>query len=60
MKQLKKPAANVGAIKRLTTIGQACRAVANETLKTTLEWAMIQINGNSRDTQQVLAQLGLI
>jgi len=44
----------------LTTIGQACRAVANETLRTTLEWAMIQINGNSRETQQILAQLGLI
>jgi len=60
MMQLKQPAAKAWALKRLTTIGQACRAVANETLKTTLEWAMKQIDGNSRETQHVLAQLGLI
>ncbi len=35
MKQLKQPAAKAWALKWLTTIGQACRAVANETLRTT-------------------------
>jgi len=60
MKQLNGPAAKAWALKWLTTIGQACRAVANETLRTTLEWAMKQINGNSRETQHVIAQLGLI
>ena len=45
---------------RLTTIGQACRAVADETLRTTLEWAMRQMQENSQKTKHVIAQLGLI
>ena len=60
MKQLKQPAAKAWALQWLTTIGQACRAVANETLRTTLEWAMKQSTGNHRGNQQVLGQLGLI
>ena len=60
MKQLKQPAAKAWALKWLTTIGQACRAVANETLRTTLEWAMKQRSGNYRETQHVFAQLRLI
>ena len=60
MKQLKQPAAKAWALKWLTTIGQACRAVANETLRTTLEWAMKQNGGISREIQHVIAQLGLI
>jgi hypothetical protein len=60
MKQLKQPAAKVWALKKLTTIGQACRAVAKETLRTTLEWAMKQFDNNSAKKQHVLDQLGLI
>jgi len=60
MKQLKAPSAKEWAIERLTTIGQACRAVATETLRTTLAWAMEQVNDYSRKPQQVMAQLGLI
>ena len=59
MKQLKQPAAKVWAHKRLTTIGQACREVAKETLRTTLEWAMQQSNKKSLQNRHVLAQLGL-
>ena len=44
----------------LTTIGQACRAVANETLGATLRWAITEITENSQQTKHVIAQLGLI
>ncbi len=60
MKQLKAPSAKEWATERLTTIGQACRAVATETLRTTLAWAMEQVTDNSRKPQHVMAQLGLI
>lgn len=60
MKQLQQPSAKEWAIERLTTIGQACRAVATETLRTTLAWAMEQVTDNSSKPQHVLAQLGLI
>jgi hypothetical protein len=60
MRQLKNSRAKEWALKRLTTIGQACRAVANETMRTTLEWAMQQITENSQQTRHVIAQLGLI
>jgi len=60
MKQLKTPSAKAWATERLTTIGQACRAVATETLRTTLAWAMEQVTDNSRKPQHVMAQLGLI
>jgi hypothetical protein len=60
MKQLKHPSAKEWAVERLTTIGQACRAVAAETLRTTLTWAMEQVANNSRKPQHVMLQLGLI
>jgi hypothetical protein len=60
VRELKNSQAKVWALKRLTTIGQACRAVANETMRTTLEWAMQQITDNSKKRQHVIAQLGLI
>jgi hypothetical protein len=60
MRELKTNRAKVWTLDRLTTIGQACRAVANETMRTTLEWAMQQITENSRQTRHVIAQLGLI
>jgi hypothetical protein len=60
MRQLKSSRANEWATKRLTTIGQACRAVADETLGTTLRWALAEITEKSRKTQHVIAQLGLI
>ena len=47
-------------MKRLTTIGQACRAVADETLGTTIRWAITEITEKTRKPQHVIAQLGLI
>lgn len=60
MRELKSSRAKEWALKRLTTIGQACRAVADETLGTTLRWAMHEILHNSRKPQHVIAQLRLI
>lgn len=59
MRQLRHSRAKKWALRRLTTIGQACRAVADETLRTTLQWAMSQITENSQKPQHVIAQLGL-
>ena len=60
MLQLQRADAKPWALTRLTTIGQACRAVANETLRTTLQWAMTKVQENSKIPQHVIAQLGLI
>jgi len=58
--QLQQNRAKEWALARLTTIGQACRAMTAETLRTTLQWAMTQISDNSQKPQHVIAQLGLI
>jgi len=42
--------ASVETVSRAAAIGQACHAVANDTLRTTLEGTMKQSNGNSRVT----------
>jgi len=60
MTQLKQNRAQDWALRRLTTIGQACRAVSTETFRATLAWAMQQVAGNSQKPQHVMAQLGLI
>lgn len=60
MQQLRNDGAKEWAIKRLTTIGQACRAVTDETLRSTLQWAMTQITENSQQPKHVFVQLGLI
>jgi hypothetical protein len=43
MIHLKQSRAKTWALSRLTTIGQACRAVTAETLRTTLQWAIDQV-----------------
>jgi hypothetical protein len=59
MRALRQGRAKEWALRRLTTIGEACRAVLYETFKTTLEWAMNQVSGTSPKTHKVLALLGL-
>jgi hypothetical protein len=59
MRQLKQPTATDWAMQRLTTIGQACRAAAKETLRTTLI-NLGPVTQNSKKPQHVIAQLGLI
>jgi hypothetical protein len=60
MQQLHNSQAKEPMLRRLKTIGQACRAVADETLSATLRWAMIQITEKSQKPRHVIAQLGLI
>jgi hypothetical protein len=59
VRQLRQSSAKEWAYRRLTTIGEACRAVLNETLLDTLEWALRQVAGNTRKVAQITAILGL-
>lgn len=59
MSQLRESRAKDWALHRLTTIGEACRGVMRETLRTTLAWAIDQVATNSQNKEQVMAQLGL-
>ena len=43
MGELKQGRAKEWALHRLMTIGEACRAMAKETLRTTLSWAIEQV-----------------
>jgi hypothetical protein len=47
------------AYRKLTTIGEACRAILQETLRTTLTWALERVQTYAWDTDQVVAHLGL-
>ena len=44
---------------KLTTIGEASRAMLRETLRQTLTWAVDQIVNKSHKHQEVLVKLGL-
>ena len=41
------------------TIGEACRAMAKEALRTTLAWAIEQVTERNQPYDHVVAQLGL-
>ena len=47
------------ALHRLTTIGEACRAMLRENLRTTLAWVIEQVTEKERPFDHVVAQLGL-
>ena len=57
--QLKQARAREWAFCKLTTIGEASRAMLRETLRDTLAWAIDQIVNKSRKHKEVTAQLGL-
>jgi hypothetical protein len=59
MAQLKQNRAKEWAFCKLTTIGEACRAVLRETMRSTLDWAIEQITEYSRSRDHVMAQLRL-
>jgi hypothetical protein len=59
MRQLKHSCAKEWAYRRLTTIGEACRAVLGETLRTTLEWAVQQVVQHPDKARHIPALLGL-
>lgn len=60
VQQLRQGCAKEWALTRLTTIGEACRAVLKQTLRQTLEWALQQVSPNSPKIHHVTALLGLI
>src|SRR5579875_2158764 len=59
MIQLRQGRAKEWALLRLTTIGEACRAMSTETLRTTLSWAIEQATKWERPHEEILAHLGL-
>lgn len=59
MKHLRQDHAYEWAYQKLTTIGEACRAILRETLRTTLTWAMEHARDMGWSTDRVIAHLGL-
>ena len=59
MRQLRQGHAYEWAYQKLTTIGEACRAILRETLRTTLRWAIERVEVYAWDKDQVVAHLGL-
>ena len=59
MQQLGQSHAYDWALHKLTTIGEACRAMLRETLRKTLTWAMEHVTQPYWTMQQVITHLGL-
>ena len=59
MRELKQDCARDWALCRLKTIGEACRAMLEESLRATLNWAMEQTDVHGKQPEKVLAELGL-
>ena len=59
MSQLRQSCAREWALHRLTTIGEACRAMLRENPRATLAWAIQQVTERKRPFGHVIAQLGL-
>jgi len=60
MKQLRQGHAYDWAYQQLTTIGEACRAMLRETLRTTLTWAINHVKEYAWSTERVMAHLNLV
>ena len=59
MRQLRQDRANEWAHCRLKTIGEACRAMTNETLRATLNWVVQQVQEHGKDARHIFAKLHL-
>jgi len=59
MRQLRQGHAYEWAYQKLTTIGEACRAIMRETLRTTLNWVIERVQLYAWDKDRVVAHLGL-
>lgn len=59
VRQLGQGRAQDWALHKLTTIGEACRAMLRETLRTTLAWAIQQVTEKSSTYEHVVTKLGL-
>jgi hypothetical protein len=60
MQQLQQGHAYEWAFEKLTTIGQACRAILRETLRQTLTWALEHATNPYWSTERIVAHLGLL
>ena len=59
MGQLRQGRAKEWALHRLMTIGEACRAMVKESLRTTLAWAIEQVTERGLSFERVVAQLSI-
>ena len=59
MQQLQQSQAWEWAYQKLTTIGEACRAILRETLRKTLTWAIDHATQNAWDVQRIVTHLHL-
>ena len=59
MKQLRQGHAYEWAYQKLTTIGEACRAILRETLRTTVTWAINHVKEYDWSAEQVMTHLNL-
>jgi hypothetical protein len=59
MDQLGQNRAKAWALRKLTTIGEACRAVLRETLRSTIAWAIEQATDYSRSYDHIVTRLSL-
>lgn len=59
VRQLGQGRAQDWAFQKLMTIGEACRAMLRETLRTTLAWAIQEVTEKSRSYEHVITKLGL-
>jgi hypothetical protein len=57
--QLGQDRAKAWALRKLTTVGEACRAVLRETMRSTIAWVIEQVTNYSRDYDHVVARLRL-
>ena len=57
MRQLRQDRGGDWALTRLKTIGEACCAMLNETLRATITWAIDQARDHEKDAGHVLAKL---
>jgi hypothetical protein len=59
MQQLRQNRAREWTLIKLTTIGEACRAMLRESLRSTIAWAVEQVTDYSRELSHVYVKLGL-
>jgi hypothetical protein len=59
VRQIRQRRARAWTLRKLTTIGEACRATLAETLRTTLHWAVRAASENPNKPSQITALLGL-
>lgn len=59
MRQLRQDCSREWAFCRLKTIGEACRAMLDETLRVTLSWVVQQVRKYGKDDNHVFAKLRL-